>query len=272
MTDYEQAKMLAKLDAAHLKLIAAGEKADELLPKEEQLKLRRLRRKLKVKRLRSQNGLKWTLDEGVSVVKAASVVTNEAFLVPAVKPEVFVSQYTHRTLKPFIRRDFRLKSVRVRMHEELLKSRTRASLDFMYLRPHMVKAVNSLAGEYFWPGIDVTDQLEHPDFSVVAIYKRMVVGFAFLTPNISHTEAYLTFLWTHPEWRRLGLATFFIYHLVQSCSGQDIVLHASADNPAVILYQSFGFKVEERVNGFYEKFLPPRSPECRHALFLRLAR
>ena len=56
-------------------------------------------------------------------------------------------------------------------------------------------------------------------------------------------EAYITFLFTHPEWRRRGLAKFFIYHLIQTCSGKDIVLHVSANNPAVVLYQNFGFKV-----------------------------
>ncbi len=46
----------------------------------------------------------------------------------------------------------------------------------------------------------------------------------------------------------------------------------SANNPAVMLYQKFGFKVEERMLNFYEKYLPADSTECKHALFLRLTR
>jgi ribosomal protein S18 acetylase RimI-like enzyme len=35
-----------------------------------------------------------------------------------------------------------------------------------------------------------------------------------------------------------------LYHLVQSCQGKDVTLHVSVDNPAMLLYQSFGFKAE----------------------------
>jgi len=46
----------------------------------------------------------------------------------------------------------------------------------------------------------------------------------------------------------------------------------SANNPAVLLYQNFGFKVEEHIKDFYDKYLPVDSNECKHALLLRLAR
>ena len=54
--------------------------------------------------------------------------------------------------------------------------------------------------------------------------------------------------------------------------GKDITLHVSANNPAILLYQKFGFKVEEYVTNFYDKYLPPESKECKNALFLRLSR
>ena len=54
--------------------------------------------------------------------------------------------------------------------------------------------------------------------------------------------------------------------------GKDITLHVSANNPAVLLYQKFGFKVEEHIHNFYDKYLPSNSTECKHALFLRLSR
>jgi ribosomal protein S18 acetylase RimI-like enzyme len=54
--------------------------------------------------------------------------------------------------------------------------------------------------------------------------------------------------------------------------GRDVTLHVSATNPALILYQKFGFKVEELVQDFYEKYFDVDTKECRHALFLRLSR
>jgi ribosomal protein S18 acetylase RimI-like enzyme len=54
--------------------------------------------------------------------------------------------------------------------------------------------------------------------------------------------------------------------------GKDLTLHVSATNPALILYQKFGFKVEEFVQDFYDKYFPADSKECKHALFLRLSR
>lgn len=59
---------------------------------------------------------------------------------------------------------------------------------------------------------------------------------------------------------------------LQTCMGKDITLHVSASNPAMLLYQKFGFKAEELVLDFYDKYLPAESTECRHAYFLRLRR
>lgn len=52
--------------------------------------------------------------------------------------------------------------------------------------------------------------------------------------------------------------------------GKDITLHVSATNPAMVLYQNFGFKSEEFVKDFYDKYLPFDSKECSHAIFMRL--
>lgn len=58
----------------------------------------------------------------------------------------------------------------------------------------------------------------------------------------------------------------------QTCMGKDVTLHVSASNPAMLLYQKFGFKAEEYILDFYDKYYPVDSPECRHAFFLRLRR
>lgn len=59
---------------------------------------------------------------------------------------------------------------------------------------------------------------------------------------------------------------------LQTCMGKDITLHVSATNSAICLYQKFGFKIEEVVLDFYDKYLPPDSPYSHHAFFLRLTR
>jgi ribosomal protein S18 acetylase RimI-like enzyme len=56
----------------------------------------------------------------------------------------------------------------------------------------------------------VSESLAYPDFTVVALYKKTVVGCAFMTPS-----AYITYIAVHPEWRGAGIATFMLYHLIQ---------------------------------------------------------
>lgn len=51
---------------------------------------------------------------------------------------------------------------------------------------------------------------------------------------------------------------------------RDITLHVSPNNTAMILYQKFGFKIEEFVQNFYVNYIPAESEMSKHALFLRL--
>lgn len=63
--------------------------------------------------------------------------------------------------------------------------------------------------------MDLSECLQYPDFSVVVLYKKVVVGFGFMVPDVQYNQAYISFLLVHPEWRRAGIATFMIYHLIQ---------------------------------------------------------
>ena len=36
-----------------------------------------------------------------------------------------------------------------------------------------------------------------------------------MVPDVKQNEAYISFIFTHPEWRRAGMATFMLYHLIQ---------------------------------------------------------
>ncbi|XP_063982899.1 cysteine-rich protein 2-binding protein [Diachasmimorpha longicaudata] len=201
-----------------------------------------------------------------------------------VEPTVILSPYTNRLLKPFIRQDKDSNPLWLGVMEELkAKVRTlkrnlkveiegRGTIDYCYVRPQHIPAMNSLCSQFFWPGIDLTECLQYPDFTCVVLYKKLVIGFAILVPDVGYNEAYISFFLTRPEWRRCGIGTFMLYHLIQTCMGKDVTLHVSVTNPALILYQKFGFKIEEFVQDFYDKYMAPGPRESRHALFLRLSR
>lgn len=118
-----------------------------------------------------------------------------------------------------------------------------ASIDYCYVRPSHIPSVNAMCHDSFWPGershqqvcththtytksprlttlsvsagVDLSECLQYPDFSVVVLYKKVVVGFGFMVPDVKYNEAYISFLLVHPEWRRAGIGTFMIYHLIQ---------------------------------------------------------
>lgn len=126
-----------------------------------------------------------------------------------------------------------------------------------------------------------------------------------MTPDVKYHEAYVSFIFVHPDWRRAGIATFMLYHLIQvkikddtsyliassmmrltygtklciincyifkTCMGKDVTLHVSTSNPAMLMYQKFGFKPDEFILDFYDKYLPEHNTDCRHAFLLRLKR
>ncbi|XP_008187590.1 uncharacterized protein LOC100164814 isoform X2 [Acyrthosiphon pisum] len=196
------------------------------------------------------------------------------------KPKTIISPYTHRHLKPYIFRDSVTKPLWLKMLNELKEHFRRKnglpitkeiqSIDYSYVRAKHINSVNALAKQFFWPGIDLTESLLYPDFSVIALYKNLIIGFGFMVPDISTNENYITFLFTRPHWTNCGIAKFMIYHLIQTCMTRDITLHVSVNNPAMILYQKFGFKIEEFVQNFYENYIPADSEMSKHAFFIRL--
>ncbi|XP_068088329.1 cysteine-rich protein 2-binding protein isoform X2 [Hyperolius riggenbachi] len=193
-----------------------------------------------------------------------------------------VSPYTARILKPYIRRDYETRPCRLQLLAEIRahahqsdpswEAEPDSPIDYCYVRPGHIPTINAVCQEFFWPGIDVSECLQYPDFSVVVLYKKVIIAFGFMVPDVKYNEAYISFLFVHPEWRRAGIATFMIYHLIQTCMGKDVTLHVSANNPAMLLYQKFGFKTEEYILDFYDKYYPIDSKECKHAFFLRLRR
>ncbi|RPD76381.1 hypothetical protein L226DRAFT_460025, partial [Lentinus tigrinus ALCF2SS1-7] len=155
--------------------------------------------------------------------------------------------------------------------EENPAEETVAPVTYCTLQPYHLDQVNDLLARVFWEGIDVSDALAYsPDrCTVVATYKQLVVGAAFFS---SPQETYITYLAVRSGWDNSQIATSMLYHLITRNPHKDITLHVSINNPAMLLYNRFGFKAEEFIVGFYEDYLDPNSPQSKNAFRLRLRR
>lgn len=203
-------------------------------------------------------------------------------LLGGLREEPILSPYSNLYLKPYIHRDVKktphwlkiMAQIQLKANEKcknyVLPSRS--SIDYVYVQPSHIPAINSLCNQFFWPGIDLTECLQYPDFSCVVLYKKLIVGFAFIVPDVKVHENYISFIFVRPGWRNIGVGKFMIYHLIQTSMGKDITLHVAINNPGLFLYQKFGFKVEHVELNFYEKYLRNDSFESKHAFFCRLER
>lgn len=86
-------------------------------------------------------------------------ISFHARLAGSCQHELFVSPHTGRVLHPFIYRNDMCVPPWVKLMCELKYEvnggmPTRASIDFCYVRPHHIAAVNALLQRMFWPGID----------------------------------------------------------------------------------------------------------------------
>ncbi|KAE8299927.1 Cysteine-rich protein 2-binding protein [Larimichthys crocea] len=186
------------------------------------------------------------------------------------------SPYTSRILKPYIRRDYESRPVKLRLLAEIRAYSHRkdpdwvpepnAPIDYCYVRPNHIPSVNAMRGPV---GVSAVPGRTSVWLSSIRKSWSALVSWCRI---VKYNEAYISFLLVHPEWRRAGIGTFMIYHLIQTCMGKDVTLHVSASNPAMLLYQKFGFKAEEYILDFYDKYYPVGQHECRHAFFLRLRR
>ena len=191
--------------------------------------------------------------------------------------QTFANPYTSKLLKPLIFRSMEFSPSKVRVLKEICRQGDgihspmfqSKRVDFCYFQKHFLSAVNNFISYFFWP-VDMNEYLQYPDFSVVVLYGKLLVGCAFMTPNVQVSEAYIPFLLVHPDFRRCGIAKIMLYHLIQSCQGKDITLHVSVDNPAMLLYQQFGFEVELICLNFYDRYYPSTFCFSKHAFFMRL--
>lgn len=194
--------------------------------------------------------------------------------------ETLTSPYTARVLKPFIFRTADVCPLRVQLNAEIAGAHTakhsgsgyvRKSVDFVYFREHMLSAVNCFVSHLFWP-VDLSECLQYPDFTCVVLYANLVIGCAFMTPDVKVNEAYISFLTVHPDFQHAHIGKVMLYHLIQACMGKDVTLHVSVNNPAMILYQKFGFKAEKYCLDFYDHYYPTAHHLSKHAYYMRLKR
>ena len=77
-------------------------------------------------------------------------------------PIMSVHLPTCRILKPFIRRDYETRPLKLRILEEIrskcpnieVEERPAKPIDYCYVQPHHIPAVNAICQEFFWTGID----------------------------------------------------------------------------------------------------------------------
>lgn len=116
----------------------------------------------------------------------------------------------------------------------------RAPIDFCYLRPKYIPAVNEFLQSIFWSGINsnligrwyctigllhwnhvncipfaVSGYLWYPDYTILAMYRKLIIGCAFLTTQLKSDEAYITFIAVRPGWDKAGIGSFMINHLMK---------------------------------------------------------
>lgn len=144
------------------------------------------------------------------------------------------------------------------------------SIDYCHVRREYIGQINDLLRMAFWPGIDMTETLDYPDYTLIALHRHSVVGCVFVTP-----DGYLSYLHVRPDFQGAGIARHLLGQLLPVVSPRkDVTLHVAVTNAsALLLYQQFGFKPEEFVVDFYHKYYPvDYTEQSRNAFFMRLRR
>ena len=103
----------------------------------------------------------------------------------------------------------------------------------------------------------------------------MVIGFGFLVPDVSFNEAYISFLWVHPDWQRSGVGTFMLYHLIQVRGGEIACVVSQCSLQGNFALRKFRFAGTSpdhalRSNRTSEAFQAPKGLSCFEFVALKV--
>ena len=179
----------------------------------------------------------------------------------------FKSDWTGKFLPAYIYRNKEKCNGKIKRLLDEINGGSDDGIDYVYLDKSLLSQVNDLLCLQFWDGIDASESLLFPDFTIVALYKNLVVGVALMTP-----ECYISYFTVRFGWENDGIGKFMMYNMVKFSAGRDLTLHVGVDNPACLLYNYFGFKPEQFIVGFYDRYFTTSSKRSRNAFFVRLRR
>ncbi|CAJ0835206.1 7207_t:CDS:2, partial [Entrophospora sp. SA101] len=101
------------------------------------------------------------------------------------------------TSLPYIYRDYETIPPKLKLLNDIVKYANRNDpdwipppsypIDYCYFQKEHLNQVNDLLQKSFWPEIEVSENLQFPEFSVIALYKRLVIGCGFMTPEVYTT-------------------------------------------------------------------------------------
>ncbi|XP_003383135.2 PREDICTED: cysteine-rich protein 2-binding protein-like [Amphimedon queenslandica] len=123
----------------------------------------------------------------------------------------FISPYTSHLLPYIIFKSSSFLPPKIQIFKELLSKVTPEApyeakpIVFSYFQKDQLQPVNAFISYFFWP-VDLSEYLQHPDFTVVVTYgSKLIIGCGFMTPDASISEAYIPFLLVHPDYQYAGI-------------------------------------------------------------------
>lgn len=114
---------------------------------------------------------------------------------------------SNRTLKPYIRRDYESRPLKLRLLEEIrskcstpeIRNCSTKPIDYCYVQPHHIPAVNAICKEFFWAGIDGKAYLTLLIFGNFTNLTFIMFSYGML--GISGFQLYCP-LWAYHYWIR----------------------------------------------------------------------
>jgi len=111
----------------------------------------------------------------------------------------------------------------------------------------------------------VVSELDWPEFTVIALYKNQVIAAAFMEPT-----GYITYIAVDYGWQKSGIGTKMLTMLASSLPQSVLSLHLCVTNPAITLFQRFGFATQCVISAFYANLMETENRSSRSAFFMKM--